>query len=787
MSNINNNIVTLGYLKGFTKGVLKLNKNITNTSDDIIVTYEDIINGVYYPYFKDSTNPKQIISGLCLKKREVISNIVYKENLSIIFPKLSNIEITCDNVELSPCGDKKELITYGNFNIMQRFYNGEELIKKLNCEINPILRKQDKEDELFILDGHYCLIGENLSNEDRKIMITASYGYKNVIKNSSIELIQKSNELTDWIFSHNVTTSLEISGDNTLISKDGGKCIITVKRHYTSFHYQLDSCGNKVSEKANPYNVEDISKICQYSSTNNSIFNRSVNVISVDKQPIGGDKRHCIINAKYDDCEASLTISQEEGSESHYTYTLLFNDESTFNVKTLNNSIKTSFIIKLISNKNMIVENEIYSTIPSYDLNFVKYDKWYDIDIIGIDEDGFINVKFNILNNNESKISDRETEVEIYNANDIDNRIKLLIRQPKNKCLKTEYDLLMEGERYFTYDTIKRSKIALKPFKIEHYEDGTIVESNEIPNDYKIVLKGKSSDDSVLKSGNLIKVDFNGNHEMKPKYFDIEVNYDVTLSCSAYINDNNGFRVTDIKCLNILLKGNEIIEYKYEFYPLFKYNELNEDNIITFEYDGLNEQCINIISNEYKIINNEETFKCFKNIKYIGNTDNFNIEIKHDNNIYIKPKEINETNDIITSIIKFVQEDSNNEIVINLVQEGKPSQIYKDIELTVNVHKENVEDDLWFEMKSNLIITDIDTNEIIYELPLSKWWLCPDSNVDSLYNGIIKLGINKLYNFNINETNVVKYINDKEIINVKLNETYLIEEDDEGIDLIIEI
>ena len=27
------------------------------------------------------------------------------------------------------------------------------------------------------------------------------------------------NEISDWTFSHNVTTSLEISGDNTLISK----------------------------------------------------------------------------------------------------------------------------------------------------------------------------------------------------------------------------------------------------------------------------------------------------------------------------------------------------------------------------------------------------------------------------------------------------------------------------------------------------------------------------------------------------------------------------------------
>ena len=61
---MDNNIVTLGYLKEFTKGILKLNKNISTTSDNIIVTYEDIINGVYYPYFKDSTNPKQIISGL---------------------------------------------------------------------------------------------------------------------------------------------------------------------------------------------------------------------------------------------------------------------------------------------------------------------------------------------------------------------------------------------------------------------------------------------------------------------------------------------------------------------------------------------------------------------------------------------------------------------------------------------------------------------------------------------------------------------------------------------------
>ena len=51
-------------------------------------------------------------------------------------------------------------------------------------------------------------------------------------------------------------------------------------------------------------------------------------------------------------------------------------------------------------------------------------------------------------------------------------------------------------------------------------------------------------------------------------------------------------------------------------------------------------------------------------------------------------------------------------------------------------------------MKSNLIITDIETNEIIYELPLSKWWLCSDSKLIHYIMELIKL-LNK-YNFNFN-------------------------------------
>lgn len=783
---MNNDIVTLGYLKEFTKGVLKLNKGVVDTSDNIVVTYDDVVNGIYYPYFKDNINPKSIISGLHIKETDLITNVVKKEQLSLIFPKLMNIEITCDDINMSPCGDKKELITYANFNIMQRLHDGEQLIKKLNCEINPILRKQDKEDTLFTLEGHFCSIDENLTNEDRKTIITASYAYKNEIKNASIELIQNSNELTDWIFSHNTTESLEISGSNTLIPKEGGECVITVKRVYTKHYYKLDSCGNKVVESTQENNVDDISKICQYNSTNGNVFHRSINVISVDKQEIGGNKRYCIVNVEYDGCNASLTIEQEKGSESSYTYSLAFYDDSIYGVKTLKNSIASSFVVRLKSLKNMMVDGELYSSIPSYDLNFVKYDPWFEVEILGIDEDGFINVKFTITSNNESKISDRETEVEIYNAHDVENRIKLLIRQPKNKCLKTEYDLITEGERYFTYDTIKRAKIALKPFKIEHYEDGTIVKTNTLPNDFNIIVKGKSSDESVLKKGNLIKTDFDGNHEIGVKYFDVEVNYEVSLSYSMYINDNLGFRVTDIKCFNIFLKGNDIVEYTYEFYPLIRKETKN--HTIVFDYDNTDEFEFYIISKQHKMVNNvPQLYDIFKKIEFIGDTEYFNVSIVHGDTIIVKPKQINESNEPISKQIKFVQETSCNEILINLVQNGKPSERYKDIEVSVTIHKDNVIEDLWYNATATMYVTDTETNKVVYELGLQSWWLSSYSDTDTIYKGMLSLKIDGTYNFYIDEMYMNNFNKKYETFEIKLDETYSIEDDDEGIDLIVNI
>ena len=74
-------------------------------------------------------------------------------------------------------------------------------------------------------------------------------------------------------------------------------------------------------------NHDDISRICQYDSTNSTVFNRNSNVITVGKQSVDSAERHCIVFVEYDGCNDSITLKQEKGSSSSYDYTLKFKDE----------------------------------------------------------------------------------------------------------------------------------------------------------------------------------------------------------------------------------------------------------------------------------------------------------------------------------------------------------------------------------------------------------------------------------------------------------------------------
>lgn len=499
---------------------------------------------------------------------------------------------------------------------------------------------------------------------------------------------------------------------------------------------------------------------------------------------------------EYDGCNDSITLKQEKGSSSSYDYTLKFKDENEYAVRSLTTSLPTDFSLPLISTTNLYINGEYINSIPYYDLKFVKYDDWYDV---SLDEDADeISIIVHVKEANPSKEFDRETELEIYNANDITNRIRLLIKQPKNKLIRSDFKVFADGNKYFNVDTIKTSKIEIKPQKIEVYEDGSSVETYCIADGYKLMCNWHSSDEQVLSGRPPKLVDFNGTHVFRPIYHCVEVPYEVQLCVNAYLVDSNGNCVSNKASSTIILQGVDITTYEY----VFEYEDGSLYKELEWETNDLDKKYINVVCKKQHYVNGK--FDCEYEIPFKYKLNDGGIDVnfavflyrtEDDTKVekfFIYPNMDNMSGEDVVRQYTLIQHESDKELQLNLIQHPHSDDIHKDIELSVMVHCSNIGDeDYWTDSESKLFITDVTDEEnkiMIKEIPLTKCWIYHgiENNGDYVYNGTIDLIVGHKYNFKTDGFIAVQ-TSRGEIYNVYLNETYEIEDDDEGIDLMIEI
>lgn len=499
---------------------------------------------------------------------------------------------------------------------------------------------------------------------------------------------------------------------------------------------------------------------------------------------------------EYDGCNDSITLKQEKGSSSSYDYTLKFKDENEYAVRSLTTSLPTDFSLPLISTTNLYINGEYINSIPYYDLKFVKYDDWYDV---SLDEDAEeISIIVHVKEANPSKEFDRETELEIYNANDITHRIRLLIKQPKNRLIRSDFKVFADGNKYFNVDTIKTSKIEIKPQKIEVYEDGSSIETYCIADGYKLVCDWHSSDEQVLSGRPPKLVDFNGTHVFRPIYHCIEVPYEVQLCVNTYLADSNGNCVSNKTSSTIILQGVDITTYEY----VFEYEDGSLYKELEWETNDLEKKFINVVCKKQHYVNGK--FDCEYEIPFKYKLNDGGIDVNFSVFLYrteddtkvekffIYPNMDNMSGEDVVRQYTLIQHESDKELQLNLIQHPHSDDIHKDIELSVMVHCSDIGDeDFWTDSESKLFITDVtdeENNIMIKEIPLTKCWIYHgiENNGDYVYNGTIDLIVGHKYNFKTDGFIAVQ-TSRGEIYNVYLNETYEIEDDDEGIDLMIEI
>lgn len=312
----------------------------------------------------------------------------------------------------------------------------------------------------------------------------------------------------------------------------------------------------------------------------------------------------------------------------------------------------------------------------------------------------------------------------------------------------------------------------------------------------KLICEWHSSDEKILNGKTPKLIDFNGTHVMKPIFYNVEAPYEVTLCVISYIVDENNKIISNKDKFSLILQGVDISTYEYVF--IFDDNSLYKE--LEWEENDLDKKYVNVITKKQHYING--IFDCEYEIpfKYKLNNDDFDVNFsmniqRYDDNdnvekFFIYPNMDNCNEENVIKQYTLIQKESEKELQLNLIQHPKSNEIHKDIKLSVMVKCDKIgEEDYWTDEESKLLITDVTNNNIlIKEIPLSKCWLYHgiEENGDYVYKGKIDLIVGHQYKFKT-EGFIAIQTTKGEIYNVYLNETYEIEDDDEGIDLIIKI
>ncbi len=738
------NVVNIKFLKELTSGILKIKSPYETIQDDYKPTYKELNEGKYFNKFVDNINPTFVIIGLKVNNHYKDDDFVYEKDVVLVYPKLTAIVIDSVNNIVPPCGAEIPLSTKAMFNIVNRTVEEETVTPKTGL-ITPLYRTTNKD---FEIKNSKCIIDANLEETSREATLTATYIYSGSSHSSSVIMIQQPNKVSDWLFDYDTTDYINLTATPSIISSKGGKSYFKVIRTFTKHLYRTDSCGNKLDVSATTNNKEEITTLCRFDNTNPKYFVRDTNIINVLPQEYDANDRSAIITAHYKDLSDSVMIYQEKGGEVTYTYDLMFseNNETTL-TKTLDTSLLTKINIPIISNKNMLIDGEIQSSIQFDNLKFVR-DTWYNIFIDDSNED--IELIVEVIDVNHNRTNPRVSELIIKNGEDKNTYITLTLIQPPCAVIETKLELIAYGEGTYSIDTIKNAKIVLKPFRRFIYEDNTTRQQEGLDKGLKVAYEYTSTNDRVLKGGKLKQIDFNGTSVMKPIFSDNPYIDNVNLCVIGYIKDENGDYVAESNHSTLTLKGENIVTYTYSlcFDDDTKYKEL------VWDYDSTIKQQVKIKSFKYTYINGIEN-KCESvdvSINPINGWDDFTIRILPNNIIECNPFDINSGIDNEEGEYEVVQMGSDNKINLYLSQHSNSSN--KNVKLVVDAHKKEINDNIW--INDGGYVDILEEGKPFKTVPLNTCWLYPNigDNSDIIYEGDIELKIGKMYKFITNNIRI---------------------------------
>ena len=737
--------VTIGFLKKLLYGILTIRSEYKDISDDYQPSYFEIIQGKYYPYFKDNISANKIIVGLSIDKEYNDTNSYVKiKDISVKYPKLSSLVFNNDKIDFCPCGDEVTLETNGIFKILQRKENSEICLEERNCKVNPIFLSNNNS---FKVNGNKIIAEKNISEETNEGIITATYIYSGITHSNSIIVKQDPNTISDWLYENDIIDSIKINVSKNILSNNGDSCTFNVVKYFTKCLVKKDSCNNIIEKTKKSGFCEDITSLCSITLTNNVAFNRNGNKITVNKQELNNGERHCIITANYLNYKSSVKILQEKGGEVTYGYSLSFQNSDTMEY-TLKSCFEDEIKIPIKSTKDMYINDIFYSSILYNNLRLINDDNlnndWAEF-TLEEGENDILYIVVKITKSNLDRENYRSTTISYQNIEDPNLKITLTIHQPYCRKIDTKYTILTKGFEEYDNSTIKDCKLIIQPLIQDIYEDGRIETVDIIDNKLYFSYDYSTTNKDILDGGFLKKITFDGTHQLTLLYDTNNSINDVVLTCNFYLRDVNHDILARCENLTVTYKHSDVITNSYSFY-------CNDDKecheyFLTWDNNDFSKKNIKINSLKNIFVDGFLKSNEIEDFNIIIEDNKGNFSVRNINNEFVQVRPLDVNNDSLReSIFLLKQKDSNKEIRLHLTHFKTVRTTFNRVLIYLSSDIEN--NDIWLENEPILEIYD--DSKLISKYSIQKGWLIKNVNKkDLIFSSDLEFEISKKYIFKI--------------------------------------
>lgn len=753
-------MITISELKKISNNCNVFIANNISLNDDYTLTENDILSGKFVKVWKENKDIRKCINGFTVNEN---NEVEYK------YVSLSYVELNERNYYVSCCEQDLVIGAIGVFKISVNNINGEiKEIKTIKSKINVLFDTSNNE---WVENGENknTLHISNNDGETRKCVLNAIHHFNGMNIKTPFTVKQNENKITDWLFDKDEILDLTVSLSPSFLPKEGGTSVITVKKFYKKHYHKENGCGVIVDKMVSEELISDVTRTARYSLSNAKDFKRTINTINAKEQELFADERKTTITVTYGGVEKSVILTQEKGAQRVENIIFTFKDDS-FNQKITAMPSGGVIEIPITYLKNISIDGDLISSEQCGDIYVSTKEEWVDYEV---SEDGrlYLMVK---PNENESLI--RESIVTIING--YGKKLMLEITQTNDTLIKTTYHMDMDcSDMVFTSKEIEKAIVLIKTHVVNLYASGRKVDCiTTLPKNIKLNVSAYSNNIECIKLGKCRDIG-NGDLIYKPNVVNTDSFVDSSLLTTFEVVDENGVTQCTKKKI-FTLKGKEKETYKYSFNysdgTKFKALNLGCGDVIKLKVDSF----------KHGFVNGIETSKTPVKFKFFSLSKDYYFNVVCDEKTLIISLPNKPLKNNIKEKYAIYQEESTLQIVLEV--STNITEKTKNVDFIVSLETSDNLNDAWTNDNAILKITNSSDNEV-KTLPLTKAWVSPKNNINSdvLFSGKVDFVVGREYKFKSEKLEILKNGYEKITNNHVIDETYVVDDDDEKIEIII--